>query len=230
MRLSNKSASFILALAWGVAGCGSLVQMSLAQEGTAPSTSSHTTQEKRPAAKGNSQTHPTQTRPASKSKPPSHPTHTQPSAQQKPQTQASGRDKGKEKPAPLTFTDEDLKKYHPDGVARPARSTPAPEGGDPLKAFKDEEAKASWRKARAAELQQKVNDLESKLKLLQQRRLSIQNPLLPRVAEPGESSQSETGMSGPELLARTDEEIKHTNLLLESARKDLASFLEKPPE
>ena len=215
MRLSSGCMVMTLAFGWALIGSGWMVPSAGAQDTASGSAAASPSQEKKPTLKKHPQSQPTQTRPASN-----------PRTQTSPAAQTQGNHKG----APLTFTDEDLKKYHPAGSTQPARNVAPAPTADPLKAFKDQEAKASWRKARAGELQQKVLDLEAKLKALQQRRLSILNPLLPRVPDPEEGSQSETGLSGPELLARTDEEIKHTNLLLESAKKDLATFVEQNPE
>ncbi|MCI0410200.1 MAG: hypothetical protein L0191_16860, partial [Acidobacteria bacterium] len=134
------------------------------------------------------------------------------------------------KKGPLVFTDEDLKKYNSGSSTQPARNV-APSGSpDPLKAIKEDQERALWRQKRTSELQQKVLDLEARLKSLEKRRLSIQNPLLPRTPGPEGTAEQEIGLSGPELLARTDEEIQHTNKQLEAARKDLATFLEKKPE
>jgi hypothetical protein len=130
---------------------------------------------------------------------------------------------------PLVFTDEDLKKYNSGSTTRPSRSVTPGETPDPLKAIKDEQERTLWRQKRTTELQQKVLDLEARLKALEKRRLSIQNPLLPRTPGPEGTSEQEIGLSGPELLARTDEEIQHTNKQLEAARKDLATFLETKP-
>ena len=131
---------------------------------------------------------------------------------------------------PLVFTDEDLKKYNSGSSTQPARNVAPAETADPLKAIKDEQERTLWRQKRTTELQQKVLDLEARLKALEQRRRSIQNPLLPRTPGPEGTAEQEIGLSGPELLARTDEEIQHTTRQLETARKDLATFLEKKPE
>ena len=147
-----------------------------------------------------------------------------PSTQTKP-THGKPAQKG-----PLVFTDEDLKKYNSGSSTQPARNVTPAETQDPLKAIKDEQERTLWRQKRTTELQQKVLDLEARLKSLEQRRRSIQNPLLPRTPGPEGTAEQEIGLSGPELLARTDEEIQHTTRQLETARKDLATFLEKKPE
>jgi hypothetical protein len=177
-----------------------------------------------------------QTKPSTQSKPgknqsaQTRPAHGQstpaPAAQQK----SASRKSAPGQKGPLVFTDEDLQKYRSGSSTQPARNVAPSPTQDPLKAIKDEEERARWRQKRTAELQQKVLDLEAKLKSLQQRRLSIQNPLLPRTPGPEGTAEQEIGMSGPELLARTDEEIQHCNRQLEAARKDLAAFLDKKPE
>jgi hypothetical protein len=171
------------------------------------------------------QTQPAQTRPAQ-----TRPTQTQP-AQTRPAEGAvepAGKEAGEK---PLSFTNEDLKKYHsgPTGAStRPASATPAAE--DPLKPFKDREERARWRQEKAVKMQQRILELEGKLKTLEQKRLSILNPLMPRVTEGEQEKTEETGLTGPELLARTDGEIKQTTQDLEAARKELATFLETTPE
>jgi len=148
----------------------------------------------------------------------------------KPSTQTKSTQGKPTQKGPLVFTDEDLKKYNSGSSTQPARNVTPAETPDPLKAIKDEQERTLWRQKRTAELQQKVLDLEARLKSLEQRRRSIQNPLLPRTPGPEGTAEQEIGLSGPELLARTDEEIQHTNKQLETARKDLATFLEKKPE
>jgi len=148
----------------------------------------------------------------------------------KPSTQTKSTHGKPAQKGPLVFTDEDLKKYNSGSSTQPARNVTPAETQDPLKAIKDEQERTLWRQKRTTELQQKVLDLEARLKSLEQRRRSIQNPLLPRTPGPEGTAEQEIGLSGPELLARTDEEIQHTTRQLETARKDLATFLEKKPE
>ena len=173
---------------------------------------------------------PTQSRPAQKQSAQTRPTHTQPKPVHPAQKPAASPKSAAGKQGPLVFTDEDLEKYKSGSSTQPARMVNPPDAPDPLKAIKDEQERAAWRQKRTTELQQKVDDLEARLKALEKRRLSIQNPLLPRTPGPEGTAEQEIGMSGPELLARTDEEIQHTNKQLEAARKELATFLEKKPE
>lgn len=148
-----------------------------------------------------------------------------------PQTAPSRKASAPEKP--LVFTDEDLKRSGSGEVvspARPARIRATPPPGDPLKPFRDREEKARWRQERVATFQQKILDLEVRLRLLEQKKLSIVNPFAPRPPEPDGSESSEKGLSGPELLARTEQEIKETNEKLEAARRELTVFLDSNPE
>lgn len=131
---------------------------------------------------------------------------------------------------PLVFTDEDLKRFHTGESPAPRKVAPAPAPSDPLKPFKEQEERSRWQQARGGELQQKVIDLEARLKVLQQKRLSIQNPLLPRPAEPEGTRDAESGLTGEELLAKTEEEIRQVSTQLETARKDLAKFQGSNPE
>ena len=157
------------------------------------------------------QTRPSQTRPA-QSRPPS-----------MPESDWTAK--------PLVFTDDDLKRFHETGSLPPARKAAAPPSGeDPLRKWKDVEERDRWRKTKAAQLQQRILDLESKLKVLEMKRLSIQNPLLPRPQDPESTAQIERGLSGPELLAMAEEEIRQTTRQIEEARRDLAVFLETAPE
>jgi hypothetical protein len=126
---------------------------------------------------------------------------------------------------PLVFTDEDLKRFHTGGeTPSPRKVAPPPATSDPLKPFKEQEERSRWQQARSGELQQKVIDLEARLKVLEQKRLSIQNPLLPRPAEPEGTREAESGLTGGELLAKTEEEIRQVSGQLDTARKDLAKF------
>jgi hypothetical protein len=208
---SRRATIFALALACGVLAGGSGSPPASAADGSESQSSTSKTSSSEGSKKQRTQTRPAQTRPAQKTA-------------AKPKAPAP-----KKQGAALSFTDEDLQKYHSGGEAQPVRNAPPAPGPDPLKTIKEEQERNLWRQKRTAELQQKVTDLEARLKTLEKRKLSIQNPLLPRVADPDQNPQAEIGMSGPELLARTDEEIKVTNQLLEAARKDLATFLEKKP-
>ncbi|MCI0656302.1 MAG: hypothetical protein L0170_04435 [Acidobacteria bacterium] len=220
MKAAGRNTGLILALAASLLATGWLTAAARAEEKAGASKESASPEGKKSpqsksARKPSTQSRPTQGAPA-------------PSQQTKKQTtgpKSAGGQKG-----PLVFTDEDLKKYNSGSSTQPARNVTPAGTPDPLKAIKDEQERTLWRQKRTTELQQKVLDLEARLKALEKRRLSIQNPLLPRTPGPEGTAEQEIGMSGPELLARTDEEIQHTNRLLETARKDLAGFLEKKPE
>ena len=187
----------------------SLAEQASSSPGQSQKEPGSTTKKKAP------QTRPAQTRPVKKTAP----------AKTAP---ASAKKQGKK---PLVFTDADLEKYHTGGEGTSSRnSSPAPSSADPLKPFKDKAEKARWRQARAAEFQNKIVDLEGKLKFLQQKRMAIQNPLLPRPTDPSGAPDSDEGLSGEERLAKNDEEIRDTNMRLDAARKELAAFLEANPE
>ena len=196
------------------------------------------------AKKGSPQTQPAQTRPArstpAKGAAPARqtattrqPTPARPGAPAKPtapaRQTAPASAKGKQKP--LVFTDDDLKKYHSGEEATPPRKPSAQSASsDPLKPFKDKAEKDRWRQSRVAEFQKNIMDLEGRLKFLQQKRLSIQNPLMPRPSDGSEAPDTDEGLSGEERLAKNDEEIRDTTVKLEAARKELATFLEANPE
>lgn len=163
-----------------------------------------------PAQSRPAQTRPTQTRPAEAKK------------------QPAGKSTGEK---PLSFTDEDLKKYHSGSTepsTRPAAASPSSE--DPLKTFQDRRERSRWRQEKIVQLQQRILELEGKLKTLEQKRLSIANPFVPRPQEGEGAKGEETGLSGPELLEKTDAEIRQTSQDLELARKELSIFLEANPE
>jgi hypothetical protein len=163
------------------------------------------------------QTRPTQTRPSRSAAPAAHST-----AAKKP-----AASKVREAEKPLVFTDDDLKRYHSGTTASTPRPAAAPTPSeDPLKSLKDQQERARWRQEKTAQLQQKVLDLEGKLKTLEQKRLSVVNPFVPRPQEGEDQKAEEKGLSGQELLARTEAEITQTVQDLESARKELASFLD----
>ena len=185
----------------------SLAEQASSSPGQSQKEPESTTKKKAP------QTRPAQTRPVKKTAP----------AKTAP---ASAKKQGKK---PLVFTDDDLAKYHTGGEASRSTSVP-PSSADPLKPFKDKAEKARWRQARAAEFHNRIVNWEGRLKFLQQKRLAIQNPLLPRPANPSGEPDSDEGLSGEERLAKNDEEIRDTNMRLDAARKELAAFLEANPE
>lgn len=165
------------------------------------------------------QTGPAQSRPAQ-----TRPTQTAPTESKKEPAGKSTDEK------PLSFTDEDLKKYH-SGQSGPSTRPAAPPGSeDPLKAFQDRQERSRWRQERIVRLQQRILELEGRLKTLEQKRLSIANPFVPRPQEGEGAKGEETGLSGPELIEKTDAEIRQTSQDLESARKELSTFLETNPE
>jgi len=165
------------------------------------------------------QTQKAQTRPSQ-----TQPSQTRPSQAKKTLSGEAGPEK------PRVFTDEDLKKYHSDSDRPATRPATAPAPEDPLKPFKDQQERSRWRQEKIARMQQRILDLQGKLKALEQKRLSVVNPYVPRPPEGEEQKGEEKGLSGPELLARTDGEIKQTSQELETAKKDLATFLETTPE
>ena len=167
----------------------------------------------------------TQTRPAQSRPAQTRPAQTRPAEAKK---QPAGKSAGEK---PLAFTDEDLKKYHSGSAGPSTRPTAAPPSSeDPLKTFHDRQERSRWRQEKIARLQQRILDLEGRLKVLEQKRLSIANPYVPRPQEGEEAKGEETGLSGPELIEKTDVEIKQTSQDLESARKELSTFLEAVPE
>jgi hypothetical protein len=233
MKATGRKAGRVLALAGTVLVGAWLSTAARAEEKTGASHDTPSSDAKKSTQSKPSQKQASQTRPAQKPHTPVPPVQKQSASPKSTPTNQKHSASPKSAPAkqgPLVFTDEDLKKYKSGSSTQPARMVNPPDAPDPLKGIKDEQERALWRQKRTAELQQKVDDLEARLKALEKRRLSIQNPLLPRTPGPEGTAEQEIGMSGPELLARTDEEIQHTNKQLEAARKDLAGFLDKKPE
>ena len=157
------------------------------------------------------------------------PAQTQPS-RPKPSKAAKPSPRKKAPEKPIVFTDEDLAKYHDPSASSTRPAPPQAPTADPLKTFTDQQERSRWRQEKIGRLQQRIVDLQAKLKGLEQKRLSVANPLVPRPPESEAQKAEEKGLSGPELMARTDEETKQTSQELESAQKELADFLATTPE
>ncbi len=171
------------------------------------------------------------TKGSAQTKPATHHAQTHPAQSRPAPTKPSGKASRNAAAKPLVFTDEDLKRYHDDSDTSAKRApAPAPPAGDPLKTFKDQQEKERWRQGKIAETQQWIIDLEARTKLLEQKKLSIVNPLVGRPNTGEADKAAEQGLSGPELLARTEDEIRQVDEDLETARKDLAKYQESTPE
>jgi hypothetical protein len=154
-------------------------------------------------------------------------------------------------PPKLSFTDEDLKKYHRpkdgkedaavlDGIDEEGTLPPPPQGAplvrtpldiarppadDPLKEYKDREAREKFRAQQLQTLRDRIAGLEKRLAYLQQKRLAIVDPLriMPQPQNPDETARDAALGSG-ELLAAVEEEIESTEAQLNSARENLVTI------
>jgi hypothetical protein len=154
----------------------------------------------------------------------------------------------KRQEAPLTFTDEDLQKFHqapPDeeeegddaaaeggASATPpaARSatrppTPAPKQPDPLKPFKDRERDREIRRQQIQGLRDTITRLQGRLDYLKNKRLAILDPLrvMPQ-PQSDDEKQQEAKLGAKDLLAQVDEEIKSVEAELKDAQESLVSI------
>ncbi len=156
---------------------------------------------------------------------------------------------------PLSFTDEDLKKYRRPspqsaeedaavlaGVEDKGEGTrpPAPKGAplvrtpleiarppadDPLKEYKDREARDKFRAQQIETLRERISTLETRLAYLQQKRLAIIDPLriMPQPQTPDEGAR-DAGLGAGELLASVEEEIESNEVGLKSAQENLVAI------
>jgi hypothetical protein len=161
---------------------------------------------------------------------------------------------GQEASPKLSFTDEDLKKYQRpkaddeedaavlEGIDEEGKDTrpPAPQGAplvrtpldiakppadDPLKEYKDREAREKFRAQQVETLRDRIAGLEKRLAYLQQRRLAIIDPLriMPQPQGADESAR-EAGLGSSELLAEVEAEIESTEASLQSAQDNLVTI------
>lgn len=168
--------------------------------------------------------------------------------------QVTGTSESQKAKPKLSFTDEDLKKYQApkadadedaavlEGLEEEGKGTrpPAPQGAplvrtpvniapspadDPLKEYKDRQAREKFRAARIETLRQQIGGLEKRLAHLNEKRLAIIDPL--RIMPQPQGSDdiaAEEGLGSAELLATVEEEIESTEASLESARENLVAL------
>jgi hypothetical protein len=179
---------------------------------------------------------------------------------------ASGKP-GQAAPRKLSFTDEDLKKYHraddsegsgedaavleePEsgtgGEAAPQQAPPVdgappnpPAAGtaatdaaasaaaseaDPLKEFREREAREKERKEKVDGQRERIAALESRLNYLQERRLAIIDPLrIMPMAQTSDDRKQEGSAGAAELLKAVEEEIVAKEAELRTAREELVA-------
>ncbi len=107
-------------------------------------------------------------------------------------------------------------------VKRPA--APQASEDDPLRPFRDREAKEKFRSQQIQGLRDRLAQLQARLDYLQAKRQAILNPLsvMPKPPE-GADTQGEATMRPKELMEKVDEEIKAVKEEQEEAQAQLAS-------
>ena len=108
-----------------------------------------------------------------------------------------------------------------------AKRPPAPPENaqeDPLRPFKDREAKEKFRNDQIKGLRDRLAQIQARLDYLQGKRRAILDPLTIMPKPPaGEDTQGEASMRPKELLQKVDEEIKALKQEQEEAQDQLAS-------
>lgn len=143
---------------------------------------------------------------------------------------------GEEDAAVLEGTDTDEET----GVANAGSRPPVPQGAplvrtpmaiakppadDPLKEYKDREAREKFRAQQVETLRSRIDGLEKRLAYLNEKRLAIIDPLriMPQPQSPDEAAK-QAGLGSAELLAAVDAEIETTESSLQSARDSLVAI------
>jgi hypothetical protein len=150
--------------------------------------------------------------------------------------------------APLSFTNEDLSRFHrrpaddpppsdpaEGGQETPGASTPsespAERGGkpaadtgseDPLKAFHERKVREEQRAAAVQAIRERIRTLESRMQYLADKRQAILDPyrIMPE-SQTTEDRQKDGSLGVRDLLAAVEEEIKTTGTQLRAAREEL---------
>lgn len=157
-----------------------------------------------------------------------------------PVVSAAGEDTedDKKKEEPRTYTNDDLG----EGAAGAKDRSAAPEGeagpADPLKAMKDAEERRAWHRKQMAAAREEIATLERQIEYWEARRLSIQNPLLPRRVVPEEAGGDAgedplEGLDSAAKLERIDEIMADLHTRLDQTRdrlRQLETGLRKPPQ
>ncbi|HET6277903.1 MAG TPA: hypothetical protein VFG08_03890 [Candidatus Polarisedimenticolia bacterium] len=166
-----------------------------------------------------------------------------------------GQEESGQKPQPkLSFTDEDLKKYHqpqgddaedaavlegidddekpqapPAAQGAPLVRTPidiaAPPAADPLKEYKDREEREKFRAQQLETLRARIDGLEKRLAYLNEKRLAIIDPLrIMPQPQSADDTAKEAGLGANELLTAVEAEIATTEASLQGARDSLVTI------
>ena len=109
-------------------------------------------------------------------------------------------------------------------TAKRPPSPPETSQEDPLRPFKDREAKEKFRNDQIKGLRDRLAQIQARLDYLQGKRRAILDPLTIMPKPPaGEDTQGEASMRPKELLQKVDEEIKALKQEQEEAQDQLAS-------
>ncbi|MCZ6696037.1 MAG: hypothetical protein O7A63_05775, partial [Acidobacteria bacterium] len=93
---------------------------------------------------------------------------------------------------------------------------------DPLKKYKDREARERFRTEQIQGLRDRIAALERRLEYLRGKRLAVVNPLyLMPEPPPGETPDDDAGMKPQELLARIEAKIASAEAEIATTRKTL---------
>ncbi|MEE9292898.1 MAG: hypothetical protein V3U83_08235 [Acidobacteriota bacterium] len=97
-----------------------------------------------------------------------------------------------------------------------------PPSQDPLKKFRDKEARERFRTEQIQGLRDRIATLERRLEYLRGKRLAVVNPLylMPK-PPPGETPDDDAGLKPKELLDRIEAEIASIEAEIATTRKTL---------
>ena len=109
-------------------------------------------------------------------------------------------------------------------AAKRPQATPETTQDDPLRPFKDREAREKFRSEQIQRLRDRLAQIQTRLEYLQGKRQAILDPLTIMPKPPsGEETQGEASMRPKELLQKVDEEIKALKEQQEEGQDQLAS-------
>jgi len=109
-------------------------------------------------------------------------------------------------------------------VVRPAGIAPPPQD-DPLKPFRDREAKEKFRNEQIQRMRDRLAEIDKRLAYLNSRKVGVLDPLVGMPApREGEDAKGESAMRPRELLEKIDLEIKGLEQEKEQVQADLVSI------
>lgn len=109
-------------------------------------------------------------------------------------------------------------------VVRPAGIAPPPQD-DPLKPFRDREAKEKFRNEQVQRMRDRLAEIDKRLAYLNSRKVGVLDPLVGMPApREGDDAKGESAMRPKELLEKIDLEIKGLEQEKEQVQADLVSI------